>query len=334
MFLQSETSGSFVTLPVVLIVMLHNARVKQNSCTGIKNFARHGHAKGDFILKKTLLTGTVAKMLGMSSEAIRFYEKRGIVVNLEANSDNGYRQYIRHTITHLIKARYLKSMEFSLLEVNEQNSQGIFQVNDHIYMQGSSIDAWQETLEKRKNQLNLEIEQKQKILSTMEKYQKQIKSIQTLHDNYLLEYNPEMLYFNFSNENDEMLDTKEFLDQVKKCIDLFPMSRYAFMCSQDTLTLDNRNIRRGFFIPSEEKEKSELCLKDAVTIRSTLCLHTIVSLDVNVGASTDMLRGAINYIDKHNYTIQGDAFGMWFANARKENCYVKYFEVWIPISQN
>ncbi|MDP4164884.1 MAG: MerR family transcriptional regulator, partial [Bacillota bacterium] len=277
---------------------------------------------------------TVAKMLGMSPEALRYYERKRIVVNLESDNDTGYRQFIRHSITHIMKARFLRSMEFSLTEVNEQNSQGIYQVNDRTIINGSPLESWLDTLDRREQQLRLEIEQKEKILSSVQKYHKQVDSINTLHKKHLIEFNPEMLYVNFSNENDEMLGSIDDIFQTKKCVDLFPVSRYAFMCSRDKLRLENCIIKHGFLIPLQEAKKADICTEETVTLPSTLCLHTVVSMSVNELATTNMLQNAVRYIADHTLTITGDAFGMWIANALDGDRYIKYFEVWIPIGTN
>ncbi len=284
-------------------------------------------------MKKTLPIGTVAKMVGMSPEALRFYERKKIIDSFVGDV-NGYRQYERPIVTHLLKARYLKSMGFSLPEVNEQNSQGIFSYHGLMSKQGVPLDEWLSNVKERERQLKLEIQQMEKVLSKVEDYRRQVQRIQSLNGSYRIEMSPEMLYLNFSNESDEMPNTQEFINEAKQWVDLFPISRYSFLCSKDMLSLDTCNLKRGLCIPLQEALQLGVCVEDTRIIRSTLCLHTIVSLDVNEAASTNMMRNAVNHISKHNYTIVGDAFGMWIANARETNCYIKYFEIWIPISED
>jgi len=272
-------------------------------------------------------------MVGMSPEALRFYERKKIIDSFVAD-ENGYRQYDRPSITHLMKARYLKSMGFSLPEVNEQNSQGIFSYHGLMSKQGVPLNEWLSNVNEREQQLKQEINKMEKVLSKVQEYRRQIEDIQSFYGNYSIETSSEMLYLNFSNENDEMLSTQEFINQAKQWLDLFPISRYAFLCSKDRLSQDDCNLKRGLCIPMQEAAQLDLCTQDTVAIRSTLCLHTIVSLDVMKGASTCMFHDALQYIARHNYAIAGDAFGMWIANAQENDHYIKYFAVWIPVAQS
>ena len=49
--------------------------------------------------------GTVAKLLGVSPEALRLYERNGILLSDRGDGENGYRYYSRLDITALLRAR-------------------------------------------------------------------------------------------------------------------------------------------------------------------------------------------------------------------------------------
>jgi len=284
-------------------------------------------------VKKALPIGTVARMVGMSPEALRFYEKKKIIDSLVVD-ENGYRLYERPIIIHLLRARYLKSMGFSLPEVNKQNSQGIISYHGVMCKEGSSLEEWISDLDERTQQLKQEIKKMEKMLSKVEEYRDQVREIRSLNGIYRIEFGPEMLFLILSNDSDEMMNTPEFVNDVKKWVDAFPMARYAFLCSKDKLSLEKHNPNRGLCIPLSEAEQTELGTENTVTIRSSLCLHTIVRLNVMTGTSTDMLHDVVDYIERHNYGVAGDAYGMWIANAHEKDSFVKYYEVWIPITQN
>ena len=66
--------------------------------------------------------GKVAKMMGMSVEGIRKYEKAGII-NPKRSGDGEYRTYSYLDITSLIRGRMYRSFDFSLKEIEELTNQ-------------------------------------------------------------------------------------------------------------------------------------------------------------------------------------------------------------------
>lgn len=62
--------------------------------------------------------GQVASRVGISTDSVRFYEQRGLIVE-PPRSENGYRQYPEVTIARLIFIKRAKGMGFTLNEIQE-----------------------------------------------------------------------------------------------------------------------------------------------------------------------------------------------------------------------
>ena len=60
--------------------------------------------------------GTVAKLLGVSPETLRLYERSGILTSERKDGENGYRYYSRLDITALLRARTYHQYGFSMKE--------------------------------------------------------------------------------------------------------------------------------------------------------------------------------------------------------------------------
>ena len=72
--------------------------------------------EGAQVKKKTeYLIGDVAQMVGLSRDALRFYEKKG-VINAR-KKDNGYRYYSEEDIYKLMYILYQRKMNTSLEEI-------------------------------------------------------------------------------------------------------------------------------------------------------------------------------------------------------------------------
>ncbi|MGY4495042.1 MerR family transcriptional regulator [Pseudomonas sp. TE3610] len=71
--------------------------------------------------------GQVAKAAGVSCDALRFYEERGLI--RATRSANGYRHYHPDTVQLVQYIRTAQQLGFSLAEVGE-NLPSLWQVND------------------------------------------------------------------------------------------------------------------------------------------------------------------------------------------------------------
>lgn len=66
--------------------------------------------------------GEFAKVLGVSTEYLKFYERKGLVCPFE-REDNGYRYYISPQLVHIIEYGKLQQMGFSLKEAQQMIQQ-------------------------------------------------------------------------------------------------------------------------------------------------------------------------------------------------------------------
>jgi Hg(II)-responsive transcriptional regulator len=66
----------------------------------------------------TLSIGKVAKMTGMTVEAIRFYEKRGLI-NAPERTPSGYRRYSPEAVKRICFIQHAKDAGFTLAEIAE-----------------------------------------------------------------------------------------------------------------------------------------------------------------------------------------------------------------------
>ena len=108
-------------------------------------------------MKTSMHIGTVAKMIGVSSQALRFHAERNVIEPKYINKNNEYRQYTGPDICHLFKAKYLKSMGFSLNEVVNQNTPGKSASHGVLSSKSISLGKWISLIEERRTTLDREI---------------------------------------------------------------------------------------------------------------------------------------------------------------------------------
>jgi DNA-binding transcriptional MerR regulator len=278
-------------------------------------------------MKRRLSIGTVAKMIGMSSESLRNYSRKKIIEPY-CVEDNGYRYYTRDSMTKLFRARFIKSMGYSLPEVFDSNSTGL------------PIDKWTDSLQARGQKIQQEIDRLQITMQKVESHRQRVMRIGDLYGEYVIEQSGEMLYMDFSNELEEMYDSPEMIAQIRKWVEHFPAVQTAFRVRQKILTDQIQNgdrlihscYRRGFILPIGEAVRFGLT-QDLMTdiLPSKPCIHTVIMWNSQATGTLKTMESAIEYMRNNNLVADGDAYGTWLARVQRESDVARYFELWIPI---
>ncbi|MDL2323668.1 MerR family transcriptional regulator [Ruminococcaceae bacterium OttesenSCG-928-A16] len=69
-------------------------------------------------MKNTFLIGEVSKLVGISTETLRFYEKEGLIIPQKSEA-NGYRYYTMQDINQLIDLVFFRDISLSIKEIKE-----------------------------------------------------------------------------------------------------------------------------------------------------------------------------------------------------------------------
>ena len=63
--------------------------------------------------------GEVAKLLGISSETVRYYEREGVIQSQKIDQESGYRYYEALDINALMRVRMYRNYGFTLQEAKQ-----------------------------------------------------------------------------------------------------------------------------------------------------------------------------------------------------------------------
>ena len=149
----------------------------------------------------------VANFAGMSTEAVRYYEKQGLI-SAEKNEENGYRYYKTWDIHMLMQARLYRQYGYSMNETKEM-------------LQSKSVDALEEIFEKKKQELHDNIVLQMRMLNYIKDRCSILHSTRQLNQNVCLEIRPEMYRFDIQNnyrlinDNSDVVN-RDCLDNVDK----------------------------------------------------------------------------------------------------------------------
>ena len=69
-------------------------------------------------MKRYFKIGEVAEMLGISTDTLRFYEKKGLLVS-QRDARNGYRYYEPQEIYNLMDILFYRSLDISIPDISD-----------------------------------------------------------------------------------------------------------------------------------------------------------------------------------------------------------------------
>ena len=167
--------------------------------------------------------GTMAKLMGISSEAIRYYESRNIISPVR-DPETGYRYYNTWDFHMLLRARHYQNYGFSLEEIAE-----LFRSHELAEIRGKMVDQ-EEMIQ-------------QEIIRQMNLLKRIRQSQQVLHDakenvgKFRIEERPGIYRMN-TQKNYTLFKKKEQLDLISEWTEKEP---FVFSCA----VFYQKNIEKG-----------------------------------------------------------------------------------------
>ena len=140
--------------------------------------------------------GTAAKLLGVSPETLRLYERNGILVSDRGEGENGYRYYSRLDITALMRARSYHQYGFSMRE-----TEALINTDDTNYIL--------EEYKLRAERLEEEILFKRHVLDYLQRISALLEQLSSDLWTVRMEKSPGMYRLEFMKGNDLLLSAEQ-----------------------------------------------------------------------------------------------------------------------------
>lgn len=261
----------------------------------------------------------VAKILGISSELIRHYERMGILK--PKRNSKGYRSYTTRDINILTGSRRYIEMGFSL-ETAE------------FLLNGATLDDVISIFSDREKSLTEEIRWKMLILNEIRQSKGKYELIRNF-DSKPSEFNivnsPPVYRINCQNKMTITLE-EALSEDVRKWIKRLPIVRISPEFPIESISNGTDDYHFGYLV--DENLAEELDLLDTPGIKfypSQLCLTTIIRSKGEDHIKPNLLQDAINYIKNNGMEIIGDAWGITIGNYTIDGIHKKYHLIYIPI---
>lgn len=258
----------------------------------------------------------VAELLGISTDAIRLYEKSGLVTPLR-NERNGYRYYNGEQIQQIMGISLYRKLNVGIAEIRE-----MLKVADFTTMV-SAFDGW---IEKREEEIKIQQNRldKLKVMKThMAEIQKGVGEycVKELPGRYIKQINTTGVW--------EYEKLKEIIST-----DLFSFGNIGYTLKHTKDGKDEKDEIEAFEFSIREP-MMELCMEqikkeDMIFRAKCNCIYTVL-VEQGYEKMQWGFEALFSYAEKNGYHCTGEVFVFYVYSLLGEKQKVNYYEIYVPI---
>ena len=261
--------------------------------------------------------GTIARLLGMSAEGIRMYERSGILRAQREKEENEYRSFDHLDITALIRARGYHYCGFTTREIE-------------TLINSSDVGEVTELYARKEEELRREIIQKQLQMECLEEFRCLTENAEEQLFQISRRQRPALYRFEFIR--DGVLILGEDREKVLRTwVRSTPMVFLSQMNSWEKLVRGETQVTAALGIFAEDAGKLGLDTAYAGYYEACPCLYTVVREQGNRFCPPMCLAHVVEYVRKHKIRVTGDPIARTFLSMNKREDYTRYRQVWLPI---
>ena len=262
--------------------------------------------------------GDVAKILGISPDLLRYYEKKGVVKPLK-DKDNDYRYYDFWDINFLLDCLWFKNFGFSILQISDM-------------VKPDSIESLNELFLDKEDELRASISRSQMLLHRSEEHRHELIRAQKLVGVCEIVESPD--YYRYLNRYTDTYDNSPTLQRLSHdWLELMPFTHRCFEVSEDELvSTDGKDYAWGLSLDRKYVETLQVSTEPPVVhIAPHRALHSVFTSSGKGNFSPQQMHFMVEYCEAHNLRICGPARGNLLCSIAYGDELTGYFEVWIPI---
>ncbi|WP_165247114.1 MerR family transcriptional regulator [Adlercreutzia sp. ZJ141] len=272
-------------------------------------------------MRKRYKIGKISDLMGISSEAIRYYEREGII-NPQKDPGSGYRLYTAWDLHILIRTRMFRKYGYSLSETTAA-------------LQEEDFDVLLRSLKQKEAELEESIRHQNHILEQLRLDKRLVADCALNINKFRLAYSPTVLFVD-AQRSYNILDEK--IDLYRQWIDRVPYAASAGIF--DYPPKGEGNLRYGLMIETrhlhaerleEFKRQSEDPDCGVVVIPTQKCLSTFFLSGSDKELCLDMFEPSFRFMEEHGLKLTGSPFArMVHMRKREDGEYSSVYQGWVP----
>ncbi len=263
--------------------------------------------------------GDVSRILGISTDLLRYYEKKGVVTP-QKDKNNDYRYYDTWDINFLIDCLWYKNFGFGI-------PQAAYLVTECYH--GDLVSL----LEEKQSEIEANLHRQQLLLERMKKHLDDVLRVKGYIGVCEIAQSPDIICylnrFNFTYDNRD-----ELLDLSRQWLDYMPFTQRYFEIPQDGLKGEGDDYAWGFSLSTEYIKELNITVKPPLVHNpSKTCIHSAFKSTGKNAFTPRHLDPILEYANKGGFKIAGRAQGNLICSVLEEGVMTGYFEVWLPLEQ-
>ena len=274
--------------------------------------------------------GDVSKILGISPDLVRYYEKKGVVTPTK-NKNNDYRYYETRDTNFLIDCLFYKNFGFSIEETSE-------------LVRNCSMDEISRRFDSNEQQLEESIRHNQLLLRRSQEYRAAVARIPDHLGKCSFSNRPASIY-SIKRHNQVYYTDPTMRAVTQQWLKYLPFSKRSFIVPKDELLspTSEGDFQWGFSLSEEYAALLNASAEPPVLrIPAQQCVYTIFS-SPDSSFSPRYLDYAVDFIREQGLTLCGDAYGNLLISSYEDGPLAitpgkpqlaGYFEAWLPVSSD
>ena len=263
--------------------------------------------------------GTMARLLGISAEAIRYYESRNIIQPVR-DPETGYRYYNTWDFHMLLRARHYQNYGFSLEEVAD-----LFRSRD--------LPGIQEQMGMQEAGIQREIVRQINLLKRIRQSQAMLEDAVNSVGQYRIEERPGIYRMN-TQKNYTLCRSKEELKLIEEWAGKTPFVYSCAVFYEEEIRKGETGFDFGMGLNEEYAQFLEVEETDQVQYYPPcLCVHTCLPSRSGQYLSLNSLKDSLDYLKSNGLELQGDIVTQVVCMPKPEDEYFNWHIVWLPIKR-
>lgn len=253
----------------------------------------------------------IARLLGISKEAIRKYEAKGLLHSAR-DEGNGYRKYDSWDVTTLIQIRLLRGMGFSLGNIEELINTG-------------DLPQLEAALHRKKETVAAELLRLQELFLMLDQHEKELQAVRDTRREFWLEYRPALCLLPIG-EWQKLTKNRDLRDESAAWLEKAPYTFHCGLYSPDVTF-------QGHALALEEKYMDMERRGDMIRYApSRLCACVMLEFPYGKVVEED-LRRKLERIRACGYKTGGEIMTRIVFTHKRGEQYFCYNKIWFPIEK-
>lgn len=266
-------------------------------------------------MEKQYLIGDVAKMVGLSRDALRFYEKKG-VLNAR-KKDNGYRYYSEDDIYKLMYILYHRKMNTSLEEI------------EGLMSGRRSVDTMKSHLRQRMMEEEEAVRKHQQAIVRLKLAEKDIGRIEECLDRYSLRKFPSAYMMGYCQDLQHGL--REWF-RLSSAISGLDMTYFYNELTFDGKELTQQGTQLLFYKGLEQQLGKEFDPACYPLTEERMCLYTVTEC-TNTLPAPEMVERMVRWGESHGIETEGRVYANDMTSFFAEEGATYCLELYMPVKR-